>query len=247
MGTSTSTLRLQSEQAYRPVRVGEHFSSGFLTEGEQLNAGQLLGNTRTASISRLTATTSATLFSDVEVSPPPGDTLQPGDLLLAYQVPRRIDPYGEVVLPTGLLKVTAVGAPTDNATARVIAVYQAMASGQLVMRVPGFAPANDRSVTVDSGGVTGSVIDVRDPDELLAFQDVLFLDRGQQDSVHLGDIFQVSGTTTAASGMGHVVQNSVKVLIVYLRPHTSTGVVIQIDRPDVRPGATARQIRRMPS
>ena len=247
MGTSTSTLRLQSEQAYRPVRVGEHFSSGFLTEGEQLNAGQLLGNTRTASISRLTATTSATLFSDVEVSPPPGDTLQPGDLLLAYRVPRRIDPYGEVVLPTGLLKVTAVGAPTDNATAQVIAVYQAMASGQFVMRVPAFAPANDRSVKVDSGGVTGSVIDVRDPDELLAFQDVLFLDRGQQDSVHLGDIFQVSGTTTAASGMGHVVQNSVKVLIVYLRPHTSTGVVIQIDRPDVRPGATARQIRRMPS
>jgi hypothetical protein len=47
--------------------------------------------------------------------------------------------------------------------------------------------------------------------------------------------------------MGHVVQNSVKVLIVYLRPHTSTGVVIQIDRPDVRPGASARQIRRMPS
>jgi LysM repeat protein len=247
VGVSATTLRLRSEQAYRPVRVGEHFSSGFLTEGEQLNAGQLLGNTRTASISRLTATTSATLFSEVELSPPPGDTLTPGDLLLAYDVPRRIDPYGDVVLPTGLLKVTAVGAPTDNATAQVIAVYQTIASGQHVMRVPGFAPTNDRSTTVDSGGVAGSVIDMRDPHELVAFQDVLFLDRGQQDSVHLGDIFQVSGTTSAASDIGRVVQSEVKVLIVYLRPHTSTGVVIQIDRPDVRPGATARQIRRMPS
>ena len=244
---SASTLRLQSEQAYRPVRVGEHFSAGFLTEGEQLNAGLLLGNTRTASISRLTATTSAMLFSEVAVAPPPGELLKPGDLLLTYSVPRRIDPYGDVVLPTGLLKVTAVGAPTDNATAQVIAVYQAIASDQRVIRVPLFAPANDRSAKVDSGGVAGSVIDMRDPHELVSFQDVLFLDRGQQDSVHLGDIFQVSGTTTAASGIGRVVQNEVKVLIVYVRPHTSTGVIIQIDRPDVHRGSMALQIRRMPS
>jgi LysM repeat protein len=247
VAVSASTLRLQSEQAYRPVRVGEHFSAGFLTEGERLNPGRLLGNTRTASISRLTVTTSATLFSEVAVAPPPGDTLKPADLLLAYQVPRRIDPYGEVILPTGLLKITAVGSPTDNATAQVIAVYQAIASGQYVIRVPGFAPGNERPVPVDSGGVVGSVIDMRDPHELVAFQDALFLDRGQQDSVHLGDIFQISGTTTAASGIGHVVQNQVKVLIVYVRPHTSTGVVIQIDRPDVQPGSRARQVRRMPS
>ena len=246
-GVSASTLRLRNEEAYRSVRVGEHVSAGFLTEGEQLNAGRLLGNVRTASISRLTATTSATLFSDVAVSPPPCDTLQPGDTLLAYELPRRIDPWGDVVRPTGLLRVTAVGDPGDNVRVQVIAVYQAITSGQLVMRVPPFEPTNDRSVAVDSGGVTGSVIAMRDPHELVAFQDVLFLDRGQEDSVHLGDIFQVSGTTTAASGIGRVVQNEVKLLIVYLRPHTSTGIVIQIDRPDLQPGSTALQIRRMPS
>ena len=247
VASQTSTLQLQTEQAYRAVRVGEHFAAGFLTEGELLNPGRLLGNTRTASISRLSATTSATLFSEVAVSPPPGDTLKPGDLLLAYDVPRRIDPYGEVVRPTGLLKVTAVGSPTDNAAAQVIAVYQSIASDQYVIPVPGFAPANKRGVRVDSGGVVGSVIDIRDTHELVTMQDVVFLDRGAEDSVHLGDIFQLSGMTTAASGIGHVVQNEVKVLIVWVRPHTSSGVVIQIDRPDVQPGATARQIYRMPS
>jgi len=246
IGASTSTLHLQSQQAYRAVRVGEHFSAGFLTEGEQLDAGKLLGNTRTASISRLTATTTATLFSEVAVTPPAGDTLKPGDLLLSYQLPRRIDPYGDVVLPTGLLKVTAVGGPTDNASAQVIAVYQSITSGQNVIRVAGFAPSKERPVAVDSG-VVGSVIDLRDPHELVGFQDVLFIDRGALDGVHPGDIFQVSGMTTAGSGIGRVVQNELKLLIVYTRPHTATGVVIQIDRPDVQPGATARQIRRMPS
>jgi len=246
VAASTTTLQLQSAQAYRPVRAGEHFSAGFLTEGEQLNPGKLLGNTRTASISRLTATTTATLFSEVAVTPPAGDTLKPGDLLLSYQVPRRIDPYGDVILPTGLLKVKAVGGPTDNASAQVIAVYQAITSDQYVIRVPPFTPSSERAVAVDSG-VVASVIDLRDPHELVAFQDVLFINRGALDGVHAGDIFQVSGMTTAGSSIGQVVQNELKLLIVYVRPHTATGVVIQIDRPDVQPGATARQISRMPS
>jgi len=241
-----NTLRLQSQQAYRTVRVGEHYSSGFLTEGEQLDAGQILGNTRTASITRLTATTSATLFSEVAVVPPAGEALKEGDLLLSYQVPRSIGQWGEVVRPTGLLKVTGVGDTGGNATAQVIGVYQAITSGQLFIKVPSFSPAKGRSVAVDSG-VVGSVIDLRDPHELIGFQDVLFIDRGVEDSVHLGDVFQISGTTTATSGIGEVVQNEAKVLIVYVRPHSSTGVVIQLDRPDVHAGATARQIRRMPS
>jgi hypothetical protein len=246
VGRSTSTLQLQSRRAYRAVRAGEHFAAGFLTEGEHLNAGRLLGNTRTASISRLTAITSATTFAEVAVTPPPGDTLQVGDLLLSYEVPRRIDPWGDVVRPTGLLRVTAVGDPGDNVMAQVTEVFQSITSGQSVIRVTPFTPNRQRATAVDSG-IVGSVIDVREPSELVTPDDALFIDRGAEDGVQLGDIFQISGTTTAASGIGRVVQNEVQVLIVHLRPHTATGIVIQIDRPDVRPGATAQQIRRMPS
>ncbi len=246
VGRSTATLQLQSQQAYRAVRAGEHFAAGFLTEGEHLNAGRLLGNTRTASISRLTAITSATVFSEVAVTTPPGDTLKVGDLLLSYRVPRRIDPWGDVVRPTGLLRVTAVGDPGDNVMAQVTAAYQAITSDQSVIRVAAFTPSRQRATAVDSG-IVGSVIDVREPAELVTPDEALFIDRGAEDGVQLGDIFQISGTTTAASSIGRVVQNEVQVLIVHLRPHTATGIVIQIDRPDVRPGSTARQTRRMPS
>jgi LysM repeat protein len=244
---ASATLQLQSQQAYRPVRAGEHFAAGWLTEGELLPDGKVLGNTRTASISRLSAVTSATIFSEVAVVPPPGDSLKNGDLLLSYEVPRRIDPWGELILPTGLLKVTDVGEAGANAMAQVIGVYRAILSDQKVIAVPAFQRSNARSVAVDTGGIVGSVIDVRDQHELITMQDVLFIDKGAEDSVRLGDLFQISGTTTAASGIGTVVQNEAKVLIVYVRPHTSSGVVVQIDRPDIKPGATARQIRRMPS
>ncbi len=246
VANTAATLRLRGEQAYRAVRAGEHFAAGFLTEGEELSYGRLLGNMRTASISRLTAVTSATIFSDVAISGPPADTLREGDLLLSYEVPRRIDPYGELVLPTGLLKVTYGGEPGQTVAAQVVEVYRPILSDQRVLRVSAFQPSPQRSVPVDSG-LVASVIDMRDPHELVTLQDVLFIDRGAEDSVHLGDMFQVSGMTTASSGIGLIEQSEAKLLIVYLRPHTATGVVIQIDRPDIKPGATARQILRMPS
>jgi hypothetical protein len=242
----SATLQLKNQQAYRSVRVGEHYSAGFLTEDEQLNAGRLLGNKHTASISRLTSITTATLFSEVAFTPPPGDTLKPGDLLLAYETPRVIEHYGRVVRPTGLLRVTGVAEDGQTASAQVIGVYQSIASGQQVIRVQPFRASAARAVATDSG-IVASVIGARDPHELMAQQDILFLDRGAEDSVRLGDIFQISGVSTASSGIGRVVQNSAQILIVYVRPHTSTGVVIQLDRADVRTGAAARQIRRMPS
>ncbi len=241
-----ATLRLQGEQAYRAVRPGEHYSAGFLTEGEQLNSGTLLGNTRTSSIASLSATTSAMLFSEVALTPPPGDSLKVGDMLLVYQTPRSIVGWGQVVLPTGLVKVTSLGGAGGNATGQVIAVYQSMTSGQFVIPIQPYKPGPARGVAVDSG-IVGSVISLRDQHDLATEGDVVFIDKGADDSVHLGDVFQLSGTTTAASGIGEVVQNEVKAIVVYLRPRSSSAVIIQIDRPDVRAGDTARQIRRMPS
>ena len=50
-----------------------------------------------------------------------------------------------------------------------------------------------------------------------------------------------------AAGIGGIKQNQGKVLIVHARSHTATGVLIQVDRGDIRPGSDVVQIRRMPS
>jgi len=247
---SAGTLQLREARAYRAVRAGEYYSAGFLLEpGEQIESGTLLGNSATSSISRLTTTTSAMLYGTVVLTPIPNDTLKPGDLLLSYDMPRVIPGYGSVVRPTGLLKVTGVGSPADNVMAQVIAVYQTIDGGQSVMRVPPYkSSAGVRPEPVPEGaGVLGQVIDLRQPREVVNEQDLLFIDKGLSDGVHLGDIFEVSRTTTAASGIGTVVQNQGQVIIVYARDHTATGLVIQVDRPDIRPGSAVRQIRRMPS
>ena len=247
---SSQALQRRELHAYRAVRSGEYYSAGFILEpGEQLTSGTLVGNSATSSISRLTTTNSAMLYGTVVVTPPPGDSLKPGDLLLSYDTPRVVEDYGTVVRPTGLLKVTRVGEPGDNAMAQVVGVFQSIDGGQKVMRVTPFQSKQGvRPDSVPEGsGVQGQVIDLRSPREVVNEQDMLFIDKGLADGVHLGDIFQVSRTAPPTSGVGEIVQKQAQILIVYARDHNATGLVIQVDRPDIRPGSTVRQIRRMPS
>jgi len=249
---SAGTLQLREQHGYRAVREGEYYSAGFVLEaGEHLNAGRLLGNTATSSISRLAATTSTMFYGTVAVVPPPGDPLKPGDVLLCYATPRTILNYGSVVRPTGLLKVTRVGGERgDNVTAQVVALYQPIDGGQGVIKPEPFHPSvrGARPVPVPAnGGVRGEVIDLLAPHEVVNDQDVLFINRGWSDGVNLGDIFEVSRTTSAQAEVGAIVQRQAKVQIVYVRSHTATGIIIQVDRSDIRPGSTVRQILRMPS
>jgi LysM repeat protein len=241
---AAASAQRRSQQVYRSVRQGEHFSAGFIADEYMLNRGRVLGNMQTSSLSRLSTTTGAMLYSDVAVEPPPGDTVRVGDTLMTYDVPQYIEGYGSVIRPTGLLRVTSVGAPGEIATAQVIAVYQPIQSGQGVLRAEPFeSEPGVHAQPVDSG-VVAEVIGLRGAHEVAVLQDVAFINRGSEDGVHPGDIFQVTDVGSA-SGVGAVEQDEGKILIVGAQPHTASGVIIQLDRPDLRAGATARQIMRM--
>jgi len=243
---SAAALQVRTQQVYRSVRMGEHFSAGFVADEGTLNSGRLLGSMQTTSLSNISATTIPQYRGTVAVEPPPGDSLKLGDLLLTYDVPGSIAGYGSVIRPTGLLKVTSVGGPGEILTAEVVAEYQAMRSGQGVLKAVPFQTAPGvRPQPVDSG-VVGQVIGFRKTHEVAVLQDVLFLDQGSEDGVHPGDIFQISDVGSAA-GVGEVAQDAGKVLIADTQPHTSSGVIIQLERSDIRVGATARQIMRMKS
>lgn len=247
---AATALQLRERRAYRAVREGEFLSAGYVLEqGEVLNAGRLLGNIATSSISRLTTSTSALLYSTVAVVPPQGMALKPGDMLESVIEPRVIKGYGSVVIPTGLLKVTAVDPASGNVNARVMAMYQTIGSGQGVIAAPVYQSRRGvRQVPVlDDSAIAGSVIDLRSPHELAAEQNVLFLDKGSDDGVRVGDIFDISGMSASTIGIGQVVQEQAKVIVVFTRPHTSSALIIEVRRPDITPGSAARQIYRMPS
>ena len=89
--------RLRDEQAYRAVRAGEYYASGFIADRRALPSGTLVGPVERSAIRRLTTRSSAALYSAVVVTPPQGQAFRPGDMLLAYEVDLQLRGYGDLV------------------------------------------------------------------------------------------------------------------------------------------------------
>jgi LysM repeat protein len=245
--TPQQAIEVQQQRAYRAVRAGEYYSAGFLTEGQDLSSGKILGNVQTSTVRRLTTASSAMQFTDVVVEPPP-EPVSVGDLLLSYVTADEVPGFGFIVRPTGLLEVLTSAEATGNVSARVMEQYRQITNDQRVIRVSRFSfPRGVFPESVATNAITGEVVALREPREVVALQDVLFLNRGSEDGVRLGDVFLVTGLAGAREGIGQVEHEQARVLVVNTRARSSSAVVIELYRPDIRPGSAARQVRRMPS
>src|SRR5881397_3188037 len=103
-------LRAYVHQPYRPLRAGEFYAAGFLSEEERLPWGRVLGATAVSAIPRLTDRTSATTFQGISVRPPGNASYHVGDSLLIARIDRTLayGRWGDVVVPTGIARVTSI-------------------------------------------------------------------------------------------------------------------------------------------
>ena len=241
-----ATLLAYSQQPYRPLRRSEFHSSGFLAEGQELPFGRFQGPVSPTQIATMTSNASNALFSKVAVVPPAGGSYQIGDSLLVIRIDREIDNYGDVVVPTGMLRVTDVSRPEN--TAEVIAIYGPIRSGHFTLPVEQFPdPGEVRPVPI-SDGVEAAIIESRDQQVLKGPQDVVFINKGRSDGVAVGDLFEIrriperrqEGAMTVPEVMG-VLQ------VVHVRDKTATTRVLSVIAPYVPSGTAARQVAKLPS
>ncbi len=154
--------------------------------------------------------------------------------------------FGQVIVPTGLLRVTDVSRPENQA--EVIAAFGAVRDHQRVLPAEKFVdPGNVRPVPI-SDGVKARVIRHRDDRALTDPQAVMFLDRGRKDGVALGDLFELRQTPRARVDAATVVNEVMAtVQVVHVGERTSTARVVKITQPKIPVGTEARQIAKLPS
>ncbi|HWA15523.1 MAG TPA: LysM peptidoglycan-binding domain-containing protein, partial [Gemmatimonadales bacterium] len=88
------SLELSLARNYRPIRRSEFYSSGFLTENQQIPMGTLLGTVTPLQIEADNTRNSAQLFTRVAIKPPVGGAYQVGDTLLLVRVLPAFQNYG---------------------------------------------------------------------------------------------------------------------------------------------------------
>lgn len=237
-------LRAYLHQPYRPVRPGEFYSAGWLTEGEDLPWGKVLGNTERPAITRLSQVTVAGEFQEVAIEPPGNASYHVGDSLLLARRDRDVSGWGDVVIPVGIARVTVV--QPKQVLATVIQQYGRVHSGSLALPLEPFRNPGESRPAAVTQGLQGAIVAQRDLQPLAGTQTIYFIDKGRSDGVTPGDIFEAYRPATGEMGAASE-QVLVEFLIVHTREHSASALVIGITQPNIKAGTKVRLVRKMPS
>ncbi len=233
-------------RTYRPLRPSEFLSSGFLTEGRDIAWGRLVGRVTPVQIPARYTRETMQLFQRVYVTPPKGAVWNQGDSLMTAELREGPGGYGDMVVPSGILRVTEV-AP-GRTVAEVIALYGDLVQGQRVMPVEKFQAAGNRQAVPVADGVAARIIGSPSPQTLYSPQDVMFLDKGRADGVAPGDIFEVRRSQDRRDGDVVAAPDVMAVLqVVRVGDRTATARVLRVISPAIATGTESRQVARLPS
>jgi len=239
-------LRSYTHQPYRPLRSGEFYSAGFLTENERLPWGTVLGVTTTPAIYTLSDRSTATVYDEIAVKPPGHASYHVGDSLLIARIDRALQfgDWGEVVVPLGIARVTAV--EEQQVLARVITQFGRIRNGHLSLPLEPFKNPGEVRPTPVEQGLSGRLLASRDERPIANAQQFFFIDKGRAEGVVPGDVFEVYRPAAGELGSASEEVRAV-IMIVHTREHSATGLILQIMHPGLGRGMPVRLIKKMPS
>jgi hypothetical protein len=244
--TVAEILKSYTDQPYRPLRRSEFYSSGFLTEKQRLPYGRVLGPVTPQQIKAVNTRANALPFTTIALEPPKGATYEIGDTMLILQLGGEIEPYGDVVVPTGLARI--IETVDDRYLASIVATYGAVRKGQRILPIESFSAGAARRAVPVSDGVRGTLIGGPGRQELKEPQMVVFIDKGRKDGVAPGDLFEVRRRPQRLSdGMIRVNELMATLQVVHVRDETATALVLNVISPDIPVGTDVLQVAKLPS
>lgn len=227
---------------YRPIRLGEFYAAGFLTEEQDLPWGKVLRAVGKPTLRNLSATSTTLIYGEVAIEAPSGATYQVGDSLLMAVMPRSVSGWGEVVLPTGIAVVTQTTG--ENSRAAIVQQFFRVGDGQVAIPLEPFVNPGDVIPVPVQNGLTGSIITPRDVHPLVQQQNIMFIDRGRSDGVALGDVFMIL-RPSEREGIQPDILGYMQ--IVHTRERSASGIVLFIEDLGIGSGSPVVLVRKMPS
>jgi hypothetical protein len=239
-------LRAYTHRPYRALRRSEFYSSGFLTENQRLPYGRVLGPVTPQQIKAVHARAIALPFGTVAIDAPDGATYQVGDSLLLLQLGNELDSYGNIVIPTGVVQI--IESVDGHYLGNVVATFGAIRNGQRVLPLDAFNPGSGARAVPVSDGVRGTFVGGLGRQDLKEPQMVVFINKGREDGVAPGDLFEVRRRPEHLSdGTLRVNELMATMQIVHVRDRTATGILLNVVSPDIPAGTDVMQVAKLPS
>ena len=238
-------LRAEFTDSYVAVTRAEFFQAGFLTEGHGWPFGSLLGAIAPQQVDAR-GSRAAMLFAQVGIRPPAAGAYQVGDTLLAVDLERGISGgFGQIVIPTGLIRVTDVSRP--ELVGVVVSQYAAIGPNTQVLIAEKYAGRRGVRAQPLADGTEGTLIAFRSRDVLRGVGDIVFIDKGRTDGMKIGDVIEARRTTTPRDPGATVVPETVaRLQVVHLGDKSATARVSWVQYPDIPLGTRWKLVARLP-
>ncbi len=238
-------LILYKEQPYRPIRPDEARGAGFLTEGRVFPFGRVLGPVSPAQVRSTSTAGIAMTGTVIGIRPPEGAAYSVGDTVVLAVVSQGPKGWGQIVVPSGLAKVTSVGERQTLAT--VIATYGAVRDGQVTLALE---PVNDpgRVQPVKATGPAGSIIVGQAPRELQQPNGILFTDLGRESGVRPGDFVEIRRRPARRMNASDTIEEVLATgQILRVNDRSSTVKLLRIVAPGIEPGTPVVRVATLPN
>jgi LysM repeat protein len=241
-----ATVRAYSEKNYRAIRRDEFYSGGFLTEGQDLPFGRIVGRTASPMIASLTNFGVAKLYTDLAVSPPNGASYEIGDTLMIVEKGWPVNNYGFMVWPTGVGVVKRIdeGRPILSVTQ----IYWSIYPGQWLLPLEKFPAGSKARAVPITDGITATILGWPRRPYMKLPQSYFYIDKGSADGVALGDIWEVRRASGGISNSGTVLtsENMATVQIVNVREHSATALITNVKYATFTVGTQVVQVAKLP-
>ncbi|HEX5386196.1 MAG TPA: LysM peptidoglycan-binding domain-containing protein [Gemmatimonadales bacterium] len=241
-------IRLVAGQVTQPpaLRRGDFYASGWLTEGQNLPFGRVIGSVAPLQIASEMGHGETTLYTRIAIEPAAGAAYQVGDTLLVADVSKRIEGYGNVVAPRALGRVVEISGKYPILA--LTSVFGEVLHGLAVLPAEAFtSPGMVQPVPVTEG-VEAAVVGWPGRQELKGTGNVLFLNRGRRDGVAPGDVFEIRRVPHVdRDGSVRVAEVLATLQVVHVRDRTATTRIVHVTAPAIDVGMQAWQVAKLPS
>jgi hypothetical protein len=225
------------------VPRGEIESAPFaMKKGGPVNRGRLAAAYDRPGIVAAAGDRRFQLRDRVFVDLPKGVAGNPGDLLLSYRLGDEISDVGQVVIPTGIIRIesSSLGKPMG----RIMKQFGEIELDQSVIQLESIPASIGRPVAVPPGPVETVIYVANDP-VLPSLQNYVLLSAKSANGVRVGDQFTLIDDSVDPKHPAPAVPAAIAE-VVRVTPYAVTAIVVDHEQPRIYTGMLARLSARAP-
>ena len=230
------------------VRPGEVDAAPFVDRaGGPAGAGTIVQTVAESNI-RSSLVDAALLVNDeVYVTLPKGRSPAVGDRYLVYTLGKRLEKLGQLVVPTGVVRIESTQSGTAP-RARIVQQFGRVLAGQRLLPLETeLPPTGAVASAVESAAPTATVVWIPDEPVLASIQQYVVLDASARQGTRVGDRFTLVRPRAAREGSLPLPEEPIAVAqVVRVTPYGATALVTSQDHPAIRRGTRARVSAKMP-